>query len=75
MADDLARLKDICAGDGERIDLLEAGFLLSILGSGAPAELSPFRQHVTAMTDDLADLVHRRGPTPESLSEVIASSQ
>ncbi|WP_295133456.1 SirB1 family protein [uncultured Reyranella sp.] len=74
MADDLARLKDLCAGDGERIDLLEAGFLLSVLGRGAPAELAPFRQHVTAMTDDLADLVHRRGATPEALSEVIARS-
>ncbi len=69
-----ARLKDLCAGDGERIDLLEAGFLLSILGSGEAIELAPFRQQVTAMTDDLADLVHRRGASPEALSEVIARS-
>ena len=78
MTDDLTnglqRLKDLCAGDGERIDLLEAGFLLSVLGRGAPTELGPFRQHLTAMSDDLADLVHRRGATPEALSEVIARS-
>ena len=74
MADQLSQLKDLCAGDGERIDLLEAGFLLSVLGRGESVDLAPFRQHVTAMTDDLADLVHRRGATPESLSEVIARS-
>ncbi len=74
LTNELGRLKDLCAGDGERIDLLEAGFLLSVLGGGAPTELAPFRQHVTAMTDDLADLVHRRGATPEALSEVIARS-
>lgn len=74
MADQLDQLKDLCAGDGERIDLLEAGFLLSVLGRGETVDLAPFRQHVTAMTDDLADLVHRRGATPESLSEVIARS-
>lgn len=74
MADDLARLKDICAGDGERIDLLEAGLLLSVLGSAAQTELAPFRQHVTTMADDLADLVRRRGAMPEALSEVIARS-
>ena len=64
LTNDLGRLKDLCAGDGERIDLLEAGFLLSVLGGGASTDLAPFRQHVTAMTDDLADLVHRRGATP-----------
>lgn len=74
LATDLGRLKDLCAGDGQRIDLLEAGFLLSVLGRGAAVELAPFRQHVTAMTDDLADLVHRRGAMPQALSEVIARS-
>ena len=74
LADELGRLKDLCAGDGERIDMLEAGFLLSVLGHGEAIELAPFRQHVTAMTGDLADLVHRRGASPESLSEVIARS-
>lgn len=74
LADNLGQLKDLCAGDGERIDLLEAGFLLSVLGRGEAVELAPFRQHVTAMTDDLADLVHRRGASPEALSEVIARS-
>lgn len=73
-AADLGRLKAVCAGDGERLDLLEAGFLLSVLGRGAPTDLAPFRQHVTAMTGDLANLVHRRGATPEALSEVIARS-
>jgi regulator of sirC expression with transglutaminase-like and TPR domain len=71
---DLARLKDLCAGDGQRIDLLEAGLLLSVLGRGEATDLAPFRLHVTAMTDELADLVHRRGASPASLSEVIARS-
>ena len=48
--------------------------LLSVLGRGEATDLTPFRQHVTAMTDELADLVHRRGPSPASLSEVIARS-
>ena len=74
LTNELERLKHLCAGDGERVDLLEAGLLLSVLGGGAPMELAPFRQHVTAMTDDLADLVRRRGATPETLSEVIARS-
>lgn len=74
MADDLARLKDLCAGDGDRIDLLEASFLLSTLGSAEAIELSPFRQQVAAMSTDLADLVHRRGASAEALSEVIARS-
>lgn len=74
LADDLGRLKDLCAGDGERIDLLEASFLLSTLGSAEAIELSPFRQQVAAMSSDLADLVHRRGASAEALSEVIARS-
>ncbi len=74
LTSDLARLKDLCAGDGERIDLLEAGLLLSVLGRGEATDLTPFRQHVTAMTDELADLVHRRGASAASLSEVIARS-
>lgn len=74
LTSDLARLKDLCAGDGERIDLLEAGLLLSVHGRGEATDLTPFRQHVTAMTDELADLVHRRGASPASLSEVIARS-
>lgn len=74
MSGELDRLKDLCAGDGERIDLLEAGLLLSVLGRGEATDLAPFRQHVTAMTDELAHLVHRRGASPASLSEVIARS-
>ncbi|MDB5489721.1 MAG: hypothetical protein JWQ58_3436 [Reyranella sp.] len=74
LVDDLRRLKDLCAGDGERIDLLEASFLLSTLGSAEAIELSPFRQQVAAMSADLADLVHRRGASAEALSEVIARS-
>ena len=70
----LDRLRDLCAGDGERLDLLEAGFVLSALASDEAIDLAPFRQHVASMADDLADLVHRRGGSPESLAEVIARS-
>lgn len=70
----LGRLRDLCIGDGERLDLLEAGFLLSALGSDEAIDLAPFRQHVAAMAADLADLVRRRGASPESLAEVIASA-
>lgn len=74
MSEDLAPLRELCSGDGERLDLLEAGFLLSALGSDATIDLAPFRQHVAAMATEVADLVRRRGASPEALSEVIARS-
>lgn len=67
-----SRLRDVCAGDGERLDLLEAAFLLSLLRDEAATDLAPFRQHVAAMADEVADLVRRRGAAPERLAEVIA---
>lgn len=70
----LERLRGLCAGDGERLDLLEAGFVLSALASDEAIDLAPFRQHVNSMATDLTDLVHRRGAAPESLAEVIARS-
>jgi regulator of sirC expression with transglutaminase-like and TPR domain len=70
----LARLGDLCAGDGQRLDLLEAALTLSVLRRAEPVDLAPFRQHVASMASDLADLVHRRGPAPEALAEVIARS-
>ena len=68
----LSRLRDLCAGDGERLDLLEAGFALSTLHAAGSLDLVPFRQHVASMADAVADLVRRRGPAPEMLAEVIA---
>ena len=70
----LARLSDLCAGDGQRLDLLEAALTLSVLRRGEPVDLAPFRQHVASMASDLADLVRRRGAVPEALAEVIARS-
>lgn len=70
----LARLGDLCAGDGRRLDLLEAALTLSVLRRGEPVDLAPFRQHVASMASDLADLVRRRGASPEALAEVIARS-
>jgi regulator of sirC expression with transglutaminase-like and TPR domain len=68
----LSRLRDLCAGDGDRLDLLEAGFALSTLHAAESLDLVPFRQHVASMADAVADLVRRRGPAPEMLAEVIA---
>ena len=72
------RLGDLCAGDGQRLDLLEAALTLSVLRRSElvaePVDLAPFRQHVASMASDLADLVRRRGPTPEALAEIIAQS-
>lgn len=68
----LSRLRDLCAGDGDRLDLLEAGFALSTLHAAESLDLVPFRQHVAAMADAVADLVRRRGASPEMLAEVIA---
>jgi regulator of sirC expression with transglutaminase-like and TPR domain len=68
----LPRLRDLCAGDGRRLDLLEAALTLSVLHRGEEIDLVPLRQHVKAMADSLADLVHRRGDNPEALGEVIA---
>ena len=70
----LARLRDLCAGDGERLDLLEAALALSALRHDDTVDLSPYRLHVAAMSADLADLVRRRGANPESLAEVLAQS-
>lgn len=71
---EFARLRDLCAGDGEQLDLLEAAFSLSTLRRTEPLDLAPFRQHVAAMSDEVADLVRRRGATPDLLSEVISRS-
>lgn len=68
----LARLRDLCAGDGERLDLLEGAFTLSTLYREQPFDLGPFRQHVAVMADDVANLVRRRGAMPEVLAGVIA---
>ncbi len=68
----LSRLRDLCAGDGERLDLLEAGLALSTLHAEERLDLVPFRQHVAAMADEVADLVRRRGAQPEALADVIA---
>jgi regulator of sirC expression with transglutaminase-like and TPR domain len=70
----LERLRDLCAGDGERLDLLEAALTLSALRQEASVDLIPYRQHVAVMSAALADLVHRRGANPEALAEVIARS-
>ena len=70
----LARLSDLCAGDGQRLDLLEAALTLSVLRRTEPVDLAPFRQHVASMASDLSDLVRRRGASPEALAEVIARS-
>lgn len=74
----LDRLRKLCAADdardGARLDLLEAALALSVLRREAAQDLSPFRQHVAAMASDLADLVRRRGSSPEQLAEVVARS-
>jgi regulator of sirC expression with transglutaminase-like and TPR domain len=70
----LARLKDLCAGDGVRLELFEVALTLSLLQSDEPIDLVPYRQHVAQMSAAVADLVHRRGATPEALAEVIARS-
>jgi regulator of sirC expression with transglutaminase-like and TPR domain len=74
----LGRLRELCAGDGAdgggRLDLLEAALLLSVLRSDVVPDLQPFRQHVATMASDLADLVHRRGASPEQLAEIVARS-
>ncbi len=69
----LGRLRAHCTGDGP-LDLLEAAFDLSVLRRTEPLDLAPFRQHVTSMVSDLADLVRRRGASAEALAEVIARS-
>lgn len=70
----LDRLRDLCAGDGRQLDVLEAGLALSAARSEELLDLAPFRQHAAAMASDLADLVRRRGASPEGLAEIIARS-
>ena len=80
MADDRAlqakldRLRDLCAGDGRRLDVLEVGLALSAARGEETLDLAPFRQHAAAMASDLADLARRRGASPEGLAEIIARS-
>ncbi len=66
-----ARLIDLCAGDGRRIDLLEAALAMSVLQRGETIDLAPLRQHLAVMAADLADLVRRRGAAAERLADVI----
>ncbi len=72
----MARLRELCAGDGpnggRRLDLLEAALTLSVLFRAEAVDLAPLRQHVKAMADSVADLVRRRGASAEALGEVIA---
>ena len=70
----LGRLRELCAGAEGRVDVLEAALALSVLRSDTAPDLSPFRQHVATMASDLADLVHRRGASPEQLAEIVARS-
>ncbi len=70
----LERLRDVCAGDGQRLDLVEAALTLSRLRRAETIDLAPFRQHVAAMAAELADLVRRRGASPEHLAEIVARS-
>ncbi len=70
----LSRLKDLCAGDGVRLEIVEVALTLSLLQHEEPIDLVPFRQHVAQMSAAVADLVHRRGAVPEALAEVIAQS-
>jgi len=71
---DLDRLRALCAGDGVHLDLLEVALAIGALRRDAPFDPTPFRQHVAAMVNDLADLVRRRGALPERLAEVIAQA-
>ncbi|MCX7361252.1 MAG: transglutaminase-like domain-containing protein [Alphaproteobacteria bacterium] len=70
----LAHLRDLCAGEGQRLDLLEAGLAMGALRADKPVDLAPFRQHVAAMGEVLAKLVRHRGGKPELLGEVMAQS-
>ena len=72
--DAMGRLRDLCAGDGRRLDLLEAALALAVMHRSEAIDLVPLRQHVTAMADSVADLVHRRGANPEALGEIVASA-
>lgn len=71
---DVDRLRALCAGDGVRLDLLEAALEIGVLQRGQPVDLTPFRQHVAAMAADVTDLVRRRGAVPERLAEVMAQA-
>ena len=70
----LEQLRRLCAGNGERVDLLEAALILSILQRDEAIDAAPLHQHVAAIGHDLADLVRRRGAQPERLADVIASA-
>jgi regulator of sirC expression with transglutaminase-like and TPR domain len=67
----LARLRELCAGDGKRLDLFEAALIMGALRAGKPVELEPYRLHIRAMQEALARAArHHRAPS--MLGEVIA---
>ncbi|MCX7363476.1 MAG: transglutaminase-like domain-containing protein [Alphaproteobacteria bacterium] len=70
----LAQLRDLCAGDGLRLDLLEAALTMGALRGDRPVDLAPFRQHVAAMAEVMAKLVRHRGAKPDLLGEVMAEA-
>ena len=70
----LAQLRDLCAGDGLRLDLLEAALTMGALRGDRPVDLAPFRQHVAAMAEAMAKLVRHRGAKPDVLGEVMAEA-
>jgi regulator of sirC expression with transglutaminase-like and TPR domain len=70
----MARLHELCADGGVRVDLLEAALILSRLQRDEPIDTAPLYQHVSTIAADLADLVRRRGAQPERLGEVIATA-
>jgi len=68
----LARLRELCAGDDDRVDLLEAALILSVLQRDEAIDTAPLHQHVSAIARDLGDLVRRRGAQPDRMADVIA---
>lgn len=70
----LAQLRDLCAGDGLRLDLLEAALTMGALRGDKPVDLAPFRQHVASMAEVMAKLVRHRGAKPDLLGEVMAEA-
>ena len=70
----LTQLRDLCAGDGLRLDLLEAALTMGALRGDKPVDLVPFRQHVGAMAEAMAKLVRHRGARPDVLGQVMAEA-
>lgn len=67
------RVRLLCAADEPHIDIAEAALALAALRHPG-VDLEPYRAHLAAMGEAVADLVRRRGGPVDALRQIVALS-